>query len=146
MKIAVAITSDNRVYHSNPCTAPKFSVYNIEKIDTQVTFSLSAVYDNPASGKHAQDFSEEEINCTCDMERQEDFSHACEHYALLEVIGGSSYLLADKYCRNTQRSLRNGGVAIYKVPPMIREVDTAIKNFLLGANYARSVQHIYHAS
>jgi len=146
MKIAIAMTSDNHVYHSNPCTAPKFSVYTVKKENAQVSFSLSAIFDNPASVNDAQHFKDEEINCNCSIERQNDFTHACEHYALLNIIGGSSYLLADKYCKNTQLSLHNGGVAIYKIPPMIRDVNTAIKNFLLGANYARTVQHIYHAS
>ncbi len=146
MKIAIAMTSNHRVYHNNPCTAPKFAIYSIHKEKAEVSFSLNAIFDNPVSSRNAEAFRDEEINCDCSVERQKDFSHACEHYALLDVIGGSSYLLADKYCKNTLRSLNNGGVSIYKIPSIIHEVDIAIKNFLLGAYYASTVQHIHHAS
>ena len=146
MKIAVAMTSNNHVYHSNPCTAPKFGIYTIKKEGSNVSFALSAIFENPIFAKNDHHFTDEEKNCNCSIERQQDFNHACEHYALLDIIGGSSYLLADKFCKNTQRSLVNGGISIYKVPPIVREVNIAIKNFLLGANYAHTVQHIYHAS
>lgn len=146
MKIAIAMTSNNRVYHNNPCTAPKFAIYTIDKENMQVSFSLSAIFDNPVSTKNSQAFTDEEKNCDCSIERQKDFSHACEHYALLDVIGGSTYLLADKYCQNTLKSLNNGGVSIYKIPTIIHDVDIAIKNFLIGANYANTFQHIHHAS
>lgn len=146
MKIAIAITSDNHVYHNNPCTAPKFAIYTINKDNVQVSYSLTAVFDNPSFTQNAQAFSDEEKSGTCSIERQQDFSHACEHYAMLDVIGGSSYLLADKYCKNTLKSLNNGGASIYKIPTFIRDVHIAIKNFLIGANYANTFQHIHHAS
>jgi len=146
MKIAIAITSDNHVYQNNPCTAPKFAIYTINKDNIQISFSLTAVFDNPAFTQNAQTFSNEEISGTCSIERQQNFSHACEHYAMLDVIGGSSYLLADKCCKNTLKSLKNGGVSIYKIPTFIRDVHIAIKNFLIGANYANTLQHIHYAS
>lgn len=146
MKIAIAMTSNNRVYHQNPCTAPKFAVYSIDREKEEVMYSLSAVFDNPTSMKKEKEFTDEEVNCNCSVERQEEFSHACEHYALLDVIGGSNYLLADQYCKNTLRSLNNGGVSVYKIPSIIHDVEIAIKNFLVGAYYASTVQHIHHAS
>lgn len=146
MKVAIAMTSNNRVYHDNPCTAPKFAVYTIHKENLQVTFSLNAVLDNPVYTKNVKAFTDDAINCGCSIEQQQDFTHACEHYALLDIIGGSSYLLADKYCKNTLKSLNNGGVSIYKTPSIIHDVEIAIKNFLIGANYANTVQHIHHAS
>ena len=146
MKVAIAMTSNHNVYHNNPCTAPKFAVYTIEKEDKQIRYALSAVFDNPALAKNAHTFTDAEIYCRCNIDQQNDFSHACQHYALLDVIGGSNYLLADKYCQNTLRSLNNGGVAIYKIPSIINKVDIAIKNFLLGAHFASTVQHIHHAS
>lgn len=146
MKIAIAMTSDNRVYHNNPCTAPKFAIYTIDKENMQVRFSLSAIFDNPVFTNSSQTFTDEEKSCDCSIERQKDFSHACEHYALLDIIGGSTYLLADKYCQNTLKSLNNGGVSIYKIPTIIHDLDIAIKNFLIGAKYANTFQHIHHAS
>jgi predicted Fe-Mo cluster-binding NifX family protein len=146
MKIAIAMTLNDRVYHNNPCTAPKFAVYSIDKKEDAVVYSLNAIFYNPASTKKVTAFTDDEINCSCSTERQEDFSHACEHYALLDVIGGSKYLLADQYCKNTLRSLKNGGVAVYKIPSIVHDVELAIKNFLLGVYYASTVQHIHHAS
>ncbi len=146
MKVAIAMTSNDRVYHQNPCTAPKFAVFAIDTEEDVVTFSLSAVFYNPAFEKKVKAFTHEEMSCNCSIERQEDFSHACEHYALLDVIGGSNYLLADHYCKNTLRSLNNGGVSVYKIPSIIQDVEMAIKNFLLGAYYASTIQHIHHAS
>lgn len=145
MKIAIGISESKHVYHQNPCTAPSFAVYNIYKEDLDIFFSLDAIFDNPASKKSIYPFSKEEIDCDCSEEKQKDFFHACEHYVLLDVLGGSSYLLADKYCPNTLQSLHNGGVTIYKIPAIIREVDNAIKNFLIGANFANTVQNIYYA-
>lgn len=146
MKIAIALTLNDRVYHQNPCTAPKFAVYCIDRIEDRVIYSLSAVFFNPASEKKVKAFTTDEMNCSCSIERQEEFSHACEHYALLDVIGGSNYLLADQYCKNTLRSLNNGGVSVYKIPSIINDVEMAVKNFLLGAYYASTIQHIHHAS
>ena len=146
MKVAIAMTLNDRVYHQNPCTAPKFAVYSINRDKDEVVYSLSAVFYNPVSEKKEQDFTHEEMNCSCSVTRQEDFSHACEHYALLDVIGGSTYLLADQYCKNTLRSLNNGGVSVYKIPSIIHDTEMAIKNFLLGAYYASTIQHIHHAS
>ena len=146
MKVAIAMTAKNRVYHHNPCTAPKFAIYSIIKEKEEISFCLSAVFDNPSLKRGTTSFSEDEKNGSCSLESQQDFSHACEHYALLDVIGGSDYLLADKYCKNTLKSINNGGVSIYKIPSFVHDVDIAIKNFLIGANYANTVQDINDAS
>jgi len=146
MKVAIAITSNNRVYHHNPCTAPKFAIYTISKEDNEIKFSLNAVFENPSLKRGTTSFSEDEKNGSCSLEKQKDFSHACEHYALLDVIAGSDYLLTDKYCQNTKKSITNGGIGLYKVPSFIHDVDIAIKNFLIGANYANTVQNIHNAS
>jgi len=146
MKIAIAMTSDDCVYHHNPCTAPKFAIYTISKTENDIRFCLSAVFANPSLKRATASFSEDEKNGSCSIHRQEDFSHGCEHYALLDVIGGSQYLLADKYCKNTLKSINNGGVNIYKLPSFIHDVEIAIKNFLIGTNHANTVQNINDAS
>jgi len=146
MKIAVAMDLDHTFYHKNPSTAPKFAIYTIKGEKSEVTYALSAIFENPWYSKKANIIQNEEINCECSIERQEDLDHACSHYAVLDVISGCSYLLADHYCNNTLKALKNGGVSIFKIPFMIRDIEIAIKNFLIGALYASTVQHIHHAS
>jgi len=85
MKIAIAMTLNDRVYHNNPCTAPKFAVYSIDKGKDAVVYSLSAVFYNPASTKKVTAFTDQEVNCSCTIQRQKEVSHASEHHALLNI-------------------------------------------------------------
>jgi predicted Fe-Mo cluster-binding NifX family protein len=57
--------------------------------------------------------------------------HKCEHYSLLETLHDCSYLLANRYCRNTQKSLKQAGIKIFKLPVIISRLDIAIKNFII---------------
>jgi predicted Fe-Mo cluster-binding NifX family protein len=88
----------------------------------------------------------EQRNCDCNTERQHNLRHKCEHYTLLEIIHGCTFLLASKYCLNTKTMMKNGGITIIKIPPIAKKIDTAIKNFLIGASLANTVKHIHHES
>ena len=146
MTIAIPLHKNTTLYHDNPCTAPKFGIYNIEGNRTNICFSLITVVDNPWCGVKCDQFGQDQIACSCDPERKKNMRHISEHYALLDAIGGCSYLLADHYCDNTSRALQKGGVKVFKIPPIIDKIDNAIKNFLIGASLASKVQHIHHGT
>ncbi len=146
MKIALPLIDASTIYKDNPYTAPKFGIYNIDGNKDNVSFGLNAIIDNPWNSSSCKLFNQDQLKCSCNKEEQERIEHKCEHYALLDLIYDCRYLLANKYCENTKKSMQSGGIAIVNVPPIITKIDTAIKNFLIGASLASTVKHIHHAS
>ena len=146
MKIAVPLKDTFTFYHLNPFTAPKFAIYNIEGDRLNLTYGLSSVVENPCKNINNGEFEEKQILCDCDEKQCTNIHHIFEHYALLDAIGGCSYLLADRYCDNTTRALNNGGIKMFKIPPIINMIDSAVKNFILGASLASTFKHIHHVS
>jgi predicted Fe-Mo cluster-binding NifX family protein len=148
MEIALPTTDEQgTIYCDNPYTAPKFAIYTIMLVEkTDIRFSLKSIVDNPLYRLKCNDFEEDQRKCNCDMERASSMKHIFEHYALLDILGGCSYLLANSYCKNVERTMKNGGIIIYKIPPIIKKVDMAIKNFLIGVSLANQVQYIHDAS
>lgn len=146
MTIAIPLNNMQMFYQFNPHTAPKFAIYFIDGDKTNITFSLRTIVDNPWSNLRLDSFEEEQIKCRCDIERRNSMRHKCDHYALLDLIGGCSYLLANQYCENTAKSMKNGGITIFKIPPIINKSEIAIKNFLIGESLANKVQYIHNAS
>ncbi len=146
MKIAVPVNETFTFYHRNPFTAPKFAIYTIEGDRSHLTFSLDNVIENPCRIINDGKFDEEQVACDCDEKQCMNIHHIFEHYALLDAIGGCSYLLADHYCDNTTRALNNGGIKVFKIPPIINMIDSAVKNFILGASLASTFKHIHNVS
>ena len=146
MKIAVPINNLMSLYHLNPFTAPKFAIYSVVGDRSNITFGLKSVVDNPWVNINQGEFDKSQVTCSCDISKCTNMQHISEHYALLDVIGGCDYLLVDHHCDNISRTLKNGGIQIYKVPPIINKIDTAIKNFILGASLASTFKHIHYAS
>jgi len=146
MKIALPLHPEFTFYHQNPFTAPRFAIYTIEGERTHVTFKLASIVDNPWCDLNEGQFEEKQLGCSCDDSECTNMRHVFEHYALLDAIGGCSYLLVDRCCENTSRALGNGGVKVYKIPPIIHRIDSAVKNFLIGASLASTFKHIHHAS
>jgi predicted Fe-Mo cluster-binding NifX family protein len=147
MKIALPLDRSRSIYHPNPCTAPQFAIYMIEGSKQNLHYRLYAIVENPWAGEDNGMVHDEQMQaCNCSSQRREDLNHISEHYLLLEVLNGCSYLLADRYCDNTQRALENAGITLFKVPSFIKEPDKAIKNFIVGVKLADTVQHIHHAS
>jgi predicted Fe-Mo cluster-binding NifX family protein len=146
MKIALPLHDSLAIYHDNAHTAPKFGIYNIDKESDDVHVTLSSIIDNPWSAMKCHNFEMEQLNCACNSERQHNLRHKCEHYTLLEMIHGCTFLLANKYCLNTKTMMKNGGITIFKIPPIAKKIDTAIKNFLIGASLANTIKHIHHES
>jgi len=146
MKIALPIENTLMLYKDNPHTAPRFAIYILETIQNKVHFSLESIVENRLSKVKHGKFHEYERKCACDDKRQENLRHQCDHYALLEILDGCSYLLANKYCQNTQKSMKIVGIKIFKIPPIINQIEMAIKNFIIGGSLANQIKHIHHAS
>lgn len=146
MKIALPIDNTLNLYKDNPHTAPKFAIYDIKIMKESIHFSLSTILDNRLSKIKNNEFTNEEKKCLCDTERKENLRHKCDHYSLLEALDGCSYLLANKSCFNTQKSMRIAGITIFTIPPIISEVNMAIKNFIIGGSFANQIKQIHYAS
>jgi predicted Fe-Mo cluster-binding NifX family protein len=146
MKIAVPFSRKLELYRHNPSTAPKFGIYEIKRNDENIAVRLLTVKDNPWCEHNCDTFDSDASRCACDEKRQKDIRHITEHYALLEVLVGCSYVLADHFCKNTKRALDNGGIKVFKYPSVIRTAENAIKNFIIGASLANTVEHVHYAS
>ena len=146
MKIAVPFNQQHELYRRNPSTAPKFGIYEINMDKEEVAIALLQVVENPWTARECESLDSTSANCSCDELRQNDIRHITEHYALLEVLSGCSYLLADRFCANTKRALSKGGIRLFKYPSVIRTTENAIKNFIIGASLASTVKHVHYAS
>ncbi|MDD2906142.1 MAG: hypothetical protein PHC74_07560 [Sulfurimonas sp.] len=146
MKIALPLNDSLAIYHDNAHTAPKFGIYNIDTKALNIHVSLNTIIENPWNAIKCNEYEMEQKKCECNKERQQSIRHKCEHYTLLELIHGCSFLLANRYCQNTKTMMKNGGITIIKIPPIAKEIDMAIKNFLIGASLARTIKHIHHES
>ncbi len=146
MKIALPVKDNLTMYKNNPHTAPKFAIYSIDKIHETIEYSLLSIIENPMSKLKDKMFDNEEIACNCSAEKQNNLEHKCEHYSLLETLHDCSYLLASRYCKNTQNSLKKAGIKIFKIPAIISRLDIAIKNFIIGASLASKIKNIHNAS
>lgn len=146
MKIALPMDENLSFYKDNPHTAPKFAIYDIETVQSSIHFSLNSIIDNQLSRVKNHEFDESEKKCDCDTQRQSNLRHKCDHYSLLEELSDCSYLLANKYCKNTQMAMSLGGIKIFKIPPIINEIDMAIKKFIIGDSLASQIKQIHNVS
>jgi len=146
MKIAVPIDDSLDIYKHNPHTAPKFVIYELLKQQNEVYVSLFCIVDNTLSVHKKRDFYADEIMGTCESENKQSIMHKCEHYSILEAIGGCSYLLANRYCENTKMSMKQSGIEVFKIPSIINKPEMAIKNFIIGESIASKIQNIHNVS
>jgi len=146
MKIAIPVNDLLNVYKNNPHTAPKFAIYDLIKEDDTVHFSLESIKENQLSTHKNHPFCSDEIMGTCSSEVQENLTHKCEHYSVLEMIGGCSYLLVNRYCENMKNSMKQSGIELFKIPSIINKTDIAIRNFIIGGSIASKIQYIHNAS
>lgn len=147
MKIALPVNETLTLYKNNPHTAPRFAIYDVITTNNRdVYFSLHSVIENRFYRVKNAEFDEKERECDCDIQRETNLRHKCDHYAILELIGECSYLLANKYCKNTKKSMEQGGVKIFKIPPIINTINIAIQNFIIGDSIANKIKQIHYAS
>jgi predicted Fe-Mo cluster-binding NifX family protein len=146
MKIAVPVNDLLNVYKHNPHTAPKFLIYEIVKLHNEVHFSLDSVVENSLWVYKNHLFHSSEVMGECDDAKKENMAHKCEHYSLLEMISGCSYLLAARFCESSKKSMQQSGIKIFKIPSIINKTDIAIQNFIIGESIASKIQQIHNAS
>lgn len=146
MKIALPVEDTLTLYKDNPHTAPKFAIYDISIVCNNIYFSLNTIIENRLSKVKNGEFEESEKKCACETQRETNLRHKCDHYSLLEVLEGCTYLLANKCCKNTQKSMKTIGIKIFTVPPIINQIDMAIKNFIIGGSFANQIKQIHNAS
>jgi len=144
MKVAIPVDNNGVLYTHNPYTAPQFAVYEILGDKDYLHYKLIETRQNPKHTLMKQCFDNSQIHCDCLEEDANCFLHICEHYSLLEIIVGCEYLLAVRYCQNTVYTLGNGGIKIFQIPTIIKQTEIALKNFLIGAEYASKVSNIHN--
>lgn len=147
MIIAIPLDAMKRVYHENPCTATMFALYEVTGDRKDVRYALKETKLNPwekSGGKMVKDSSMKA--CTCPIDLSTNTHHISEHYMILEAIGKTDYLLVDNYCLNTLYSMKNVGIKIYKIPPIVKDIETAINHFIIGVEIANNLQYIHPAS
>ena len=142
MEIAIPIDEQLSLYRKNPFTSPRFAIYQVD-LANKVVITQKRVVENPLAKINGH-FETDQINGSCS--NQSELKHICEHYSILEVLSKVSFLLACSSCTNLKKSLKNVGITIYQIPPIIQEVETALKNFLIGASYANKTQDIHNVS
>lgn len=148
MKIAVPLDTDFKIYPLNPWTAPNFAVYLVQDDHKgNITYKCLQERENP--------WLEEDESIICDPMMcgdgcsdviKADLYHLADHYIILEVVSGCTYLIAQTYCSNVDKVLENGGIEIFLLPPIIKEPELAIKRLLVNLEYTNDIQKIQKAA
>jgi predicted Fe-Mo cluster-binding NifX family protein len=146
MKIAVPLDNKKKVYHANPWTAPSFAIYTVTEEDENLIYDCIAEKENPWIEENASVICDT-MTCAdgCSDVVKADLSHLSDHYIILEAVHGCTYLVAETYCSNVEKVLENSGINIYRLPPIVKEPDLAIKNLLVNLKYTNSVQKVKKA-
>lgn len=146
MKIAVPLDTDNRVYHANPWTAPAFAIYLVEDEEDTIIYDCLEHKENPCIEKDESIICDSTV-CSdgySDMVKA-DLNHLSGHDIILEAVSGCSYMIAETYCSNVEKVLEKGGIEIYKLPPIVRDPDLAVKNLLVNLGFTTHAQKIKRA-
>jgi len=146
MLIAIPLTQGLNFYHSNPFTAPQFGIYSIEKQDHSITYLQKEVIQNPWSQIFDGEFCNEQITCNCSEEKQCELTHMVQHYGLADLLSNCAYLLVDKRCENIAKTFQKLHIRLYKIPAIIKNPTSAIKNLIIGVSLADHIQDIHYAS
>ena len=142
MKVLIPIRNQTDVYHDNLFRAPLFAVYSVDRESYNVYYSLVDVIQNPYSYHTYNDKDLCERNNICDLANC-TLHHLQQHYSLSRNLDICDYVLANHCCETMTKALKEKGINIYKISPFLQKSDIAIKNFLLGASLASTLQHIH---
>lgn len=147
MKIAVPLDTDGQVYSMNPWTAPIFAIYSVQDREDMIIFERLEEKTNPWAQKD-KGIVCDPMMCTdgCSDVIKADLNHLADHYIILEVLNGCSYLIAEIACSNLEKVLEHGGIGFYVLPPIIKKPDLAIKRLLVNLDYTDSIQKIRNIS
>jgi len=140
MKIAVPLDKEKKVYHDNPWRAPSFAIYTVTEEDEDLIYDCIAEKENPRVGY-------DPITCAdgCSDAVKADLSHISEHRIFLESLHGCRYLVAETYCNNVEKVLGDSGIGIYRIPPIVKNPDLAVKNLLVNLKFTDNVQKVKKA-
>ena len=133
MKVAISLEKDGHIYTGNPWTAPNFVIYEITQYENLIEYKKLEEKENP--------WLEEDESLICDPMMcsdgcsdiiKADINHLADHYIILEIVNGCSYLLANTFCSNVEKVLRNGDIKIHQFPVFIKNPDMALNNFIVS--------------
>jgi len=140
MKIAVPLNKEKKVYHDNPWTAPSFAIYSVTEEDEELIYDRVAEKENPRFGYDPTACSD---NCSDAVKA--DLSHISDHRTILESVRGCRYLVAETYCNNVEKVLGESGIELYRLPPIVKNPDLAVKNLLVNLKFTDNVQKVKKA-
>jgi len=140
MKIAVPLDREKKVYHDTPWTAPSFAIYTVTEEDEELIYNCVAEKENPRIGYDPMTSADD---CSDDVET--DLGHISDHHAILEAVHGCRYLVAETYCSNVEKVLGDSGIELYRLPPIVKNPDLAVKNLLVNLKFTDNVQKVIKA-
>ena len=133
MKVAISLKTDGSIYLGNPWTAPNFAVYEIIQKENTIKYTRIHEKENPWISQDESVICDPMMcNDGCSDIVKEDLNHLADHYIILEVIHGCVALLANTFCSNIEKVLKNGGIDIYPYPVFIKDPDIAINSFIVS--------------
>lgn len=144
--IAIPLTAELNFYHNNPFTAPQFGIYSIEKQEQNIIYIQKNIIQNPWNKANDGQFDDDQITCCCSTQKQCELTHMVQHYGLADMLNKCSYLLVDKRCNNIVKTFTNLHIQLYKIPSIIKDPKSAIKNLIIGVSLADHIQDIHNAS
>lgn len=147
IKIAVPLDADNSVYHSNPWTAPAFALYLVRDEEEKIVYDYIEQKTNPCVEEDKNVVFDPMMRSDrCSDMRKNDLGHLSDHYIILEAVNGCDYIIAENCCRNVEKVLEKGGIKTYKLPPIIKDPDLAVKNLLVNLGLATHLHAIKKAA
>ena len=133
MKIAISLSKDGSIYLGNPWTAPNFAVYEITQKENIIKYQRIYEKENPWIAE------DESVICDpmmcsdgCSDMVKADLNHLADHYIILEAISGCTTLLANTFCSNVEKVLKNGGIDLHPYPVFIKDPDIAVNSFIVS--------------
>ena len=142
MKVLIPILNQTDVYHDNLFRAPSFAIYSIENRSKNVYCSLTETIQNPFSCLYEKDMTTCDNYGICDQ-KSCSMQHKEDHFNLIKSMTHCDVILADHFCDTITTAIKEGGIKLYKLSPFLKKPDVAIKNFILGASLASTLQHIH---
>lgn len=146
MIVAIPLDAREKVFHLNPCACSVFALYEVtgNRKDTRYRYIETRL--NPWKKYDGAMVNDPKMrSCECECEIAQNPQHISEHYALLEVIGKSDYLIADQYCLNTLYAIKNVGIKLHKIPPFVKTAQDALEHLIIGTELTDNLRYVHPA-
>ncbi len=131
IKITVPLDADNSVYHSNPWAAPAFALYLVKDETEKIVYDCLEHKKNPWAEENSL-FDPMTCSDRCSDIVKPDLNHPADHQIIFEAVNGCDYVIAGTCCSNVEKVLEKGGIKIYKLPPIVKDPDLAVKRLLIN--------------